>query len=33
VLALPLRCDGVALFIEDEPGADLRLAQRFRFAQ
>ncbi|MFL6630450.1 MAG: DUF1045 domain-containing protein [Vitreoscilla sp.] len=32
-LALPLRCDGVALFVEDAPGADLRLARRFEFAR
>ncbi|HEY8976807.1 MAG TPA: DUF1045 domain-containing protein [Burkholderiaceae bacterium] len=33
VLALPLRCDGVALFVEDSPGADFRLARRFAFAR
>ena len=32
-LALPLRCDGVALFVEDAPGADLRLVRRFDFAR
>ncbi len=32
-LALPLRCDGVALFVEDAPGADFRLARRFGFAR
>ena len=32
-LAAPLRCDGVALFVEDAPGADLRLARRFDFAR
>lgn len=32
-LALPLRCDGVALFVEDAPGADLRLLRRFDFAR
>ena len=32
-LAVPLACDGVALFVEDEPGADLRLARRFPFAR
>ena len=32
-LAEPLRCDGVALFVEDEPGADLRLLRRFEFAR
>jgi hypothetical protein len=32
-LALPLRCDGVALFVEDAPGADWRLARRFDFAR
>ena len=31
-LAQPLRCDGVALFVEDAPGADLRLDRRFGFA-
>ncbi len=28
-----LRCDGVALFVEDTPGADFRLAHRFEFAR
>jgi hypothetical protein len=32
-LATPLRCDGVALFVEDAPGADLRLVRRFDFAR
>ena len=32
-LAEPLRCDGVALFVEDAPGADLRLLRRFDFAR
>ena len=32
-LAEPLRCDGVALFVEDAPGADLRLLCRFDFAR
>jgi len=32
-LALPLRCDGVALFVEDAPGADFRLVRRFEFAR
>jgi hypothetical protein len=32
-LAEPLRCDGVALFVEDEPGADFRLLRRFDFAR
>ena len=32
-LAVPLACDGIALFVEDEPGADLRLARRFPFAR
>ena len=32
-LAAPLRCDGVALFVEDEPGADFRLLRRFDFAR
>ncbi len=32
-LAEPLRCDGVALFVEDAPGADLRLERRFEFAR
>ncbi len=32
-LAEPLRCDGVALFVEDAPGADFRLARRFAFAR
>ena len=32
-LAAPLRCDGVALFVEDAPGADLRLLRRFEFAR
>jgi hypothetical protein len=31
-LAEPLPCDGVALFVEDAPGADFRLLQRFGFA-
>ena len=32
-LAQPLRCDGVALFAEDAPGADFRLMRRFDFAR
>ena len=32
-LAEPLRCDGVALFVEDAPGADFRVARRFEFAR
>ncbi len=32
-LAEPLRCDGVALFVEDVPGADFRLLRRFEFAR
>ena len=32
-LAEPLRCEGVALFVEDVPGADFRLHQRFEFAR
>jgi putative phosphonate metabolism protein len=32
-LAEPLRCDGIALFVEDSPGADFRLARRFEFAR
>jgi len=32
-LARPLRCDGVALFVEDAPGADFRLVRRFDFAR
>jgi putative phosphonate metabolism protein len=32
-LAEPLRCDGVALFVEDAPGVDFRLARRFEFAR
>ena len=32
-LAEPLRCDGVALFVEDEPGADFRLLRRLDFAR
>jgi len=32
-LALPLRCDGVALFVEDAPGAAFRLLRRFDFAR
>ena len=32
-LAEPLRCEGVALFVEDEPGADFRLLRRFEFAR
>ena len=32
-LAQPLRCDGVALFVEDAPGADFRLDRRFDFAR
>ena len=32
-LATPLCCDGVALFVEDAPGADFRLARRFEFAR
>jgi hypothetical protein len=31
-LAAPLACDGLALFVEDAPGADFRLARRFGFA-
>jgi putative phosphonate metabolism protein len=32
-LSEPLRCDGVALFVEDAPGADFRLLRRFEFAR
>ena len=32
-LAEPLLCDGVALFVEDAPGADFRLVRRFGFAR
>ena len=32
-LAQPLRCDGLALFVEDEPGAEFRLLRRFDFAR
>ena len=32
-LAQPLRCDGVALFVEDAPGAAFRLDRRFDFAR
>jgi putative phosphonate metabolism protein len=32
-LAEPLRCEGIALFVEDEPGADFRLLRRFEFAR
>ena len=32
-LAPALRCDGVALFVEDAPGADFRLLRRFEFAR
>lgn len=32
-LALPLRCEGVALFVQDAPGADFRLVRRFHFAR
>jgi hypothetical protein len=32
-LAEPLRCDGLALFAEEAPGADLRLLRRFEFAR
>ena len=32
-LAEPLRCDGVALFVEDAPGVDFRLLRRFDFAR
>ena len=32
-LRAPLRCDGVALFVEDGPGADFRLLRRFAFAR
>lgn len=32
-LGEPLRCDGVALFVEDAPGADFRLLRRFDFAR
>jgi putative phosphonate metabolism protein len=31
-LAVPLACEGLALFVEDAPGADFRLARRFGFA-
>jgi hypothetical protein len=32
-LAEPLRCEGVALFVEEAPGADFRLLQRLEFAR
>lgn len=32
-LAEPLRCEGVALFVEEAPGADFQLLQRFEFAR
>ena len=32
-LAQPMRCDGIALFVEDAPGADFRLDRRFDFAR
>jgi putative phosphonate metabolism protein len=32
-LAEPLRCDGIALFVEEQPGADFRLLRRFEFAR
>jgi len=32
-LAHPLRCEGVALFVEEAPGADFQLLQRFEFAR
>lgn len=32
-LAEPLRCEGVALFVEDAPDADFRLLRRFDFAR
>ena len=32
-LAEPLRCEGLALFVEDAPGAAFRLARRFDFAR
>ena len=32
-LAEPLRCNGVALFVEDEPASDFRLLRRFDFAR
>jgi hypothetical protein len=32
-LAVPLRCEGLALFVEDAPGAAFRLARRFDFAR
>ncbi len=32
-LAEPLRCDGVALYVEEAPGADLRLLHRLEFAR
>ena len=32
-LASPLRCAGIALFVEDAPGADFRLDRRFDFAR
>ena len=32
-LAEPLRCEGVALFVEDAPGADFQLLRRFEFAR
>jgi len=32
-LAAPLRCDALALFVEDEPGADFRLARRVRLGR
>ena len=32
-LAAPLRCDALALFVEDAPGADFRLARRLGFGR
>ena len=32
-LAAPLRCEGVALFVEDAPGVDFHLLRRFEFAR
>ena len=32
-LTRPLRCDGVALFVQDAPGTDFRLLRRFEFAR
>ena len=32
-LAEPLRCDALALFVEDAPGADFRLARRIGFGR